>query len=148
MANTVQTKYPFCGGVNHSAEKYFKAIRKEKEKDYSAGDYDNRRMERTPRKKFRCGSEDHLIAKCPKPPKDNQKRRKQVPFNEKVNCACNNGKTNSDQKIYVSMAGMSVNDEYPSGNFGDSSQLNNWIFDSGATFHMTPDVSDFIPVLL
>ena len=29
--------------------------------------------------------------------------------------------------------------------FGDSSQLTNWILDSGATCHMTPHVSGFIP---
>ena len=43
------------------------------------------------------------------------------------------------------MAHMSSNDECPSGNFGDSSKLTNWILDSGATCHMTPEVSDFIP---
>ena len=43
---------------------------------------------------------------------------------------------------------MSGNDECPSGNFGDSSQFTNWILDSGATCHMTPAVSDFIPDLL
>ena len=32
--------------------------------------------------------------------------------------------------------------------FGDSLQLTNWILDSVATFHMTPEVSDFIPVSL
>ena len=31
-----------------------------------------------------------MIAKCPNPPKDNEKRRKQVHFNEKGNCACDN----------------------------------------------------------
>ena len=36
-------------------------------------------------------------------------------------------------------------DEFPSGNFGDSLQLTNWILDSGATCHMMPEVSDFIP---
>ena len=36
----------------------------------------------------------------------------------------------------------------PSGKFGDSSQLTNWIVDSIATCHMTPEVSDFIPGLL
>ena len=30
------------------------------------------------RKCFRCGYEDHMIAKCPKPPKDNEKRSNQV----------------------------------------------------------------------
>ena len=43
---------------------------------------------------------------------------------------------------------MSGNDKCPSGNFGDSSQLTNWILDSGEKFHMTPEVYDFIPVLL
>ena len=42
------------------------------------------------------------------------------------------------------MARMSSNDECPSGNFDDSSQLTNWILDSGATCHMTPDLSAFI----
>ena len=46
------------------------------------------------------------------------------------------------------MARMSSNDEFTSGNFGDSSQLTNWILDSGATCYMTPEVSDFIPCLL
>ena len=63
----------------------------------------------------RCGSEDHLIAKCPKPPKYNEKKQKQVSFNEKGDRACNNGKNNSDQKIYTYMAHMSGNDECPSG---------------------------------
>ena len=86
-----------------------------------------------------------MIAKFPKPPKDNEKRRKQVRFNEKVNRACDNGKNNSDQKIYASMVRMSRNDKRSSGNYGDSSQLTNWILDSGATCHMTPEVKDFIP---
>ena len=34
------------------------------EKSRAAGDLYNRRTERTPRKCFRCVSEDHLIAKC------------------------------------------------------------------------------------
>ena len=54
-------------------------------------------------------------------------------------------KNNSDQKIYASMSRMSGNNECPSGNVGDSSQSTNWILDSRATCHMTPDVSDFIP---
>ena len=86
-----------------------------------------------PRKFFRCGSEDHMITKCPKPPKDNKKRRKQVRFNEKGNRSCDNGENNRGQKIYTSMAQMSGNDECPSENFGDSLQLINWILDYGAT---------------
>ena len=66
-------------------------------------------------------------------------------FNEECNRACNKSENNSDQKIYWSMARMSVNEKCPSGNFGDSSQLNNRILDSEATCHMKPDVSDFIP---
>ena len=40
---------------------------------------------------------------------------------------------------------MSGNGECPSGNFGDSLQLTNWILDYVATCHMTPEVSYFIP---
>ena len=51
---------------------------------------------------FRCGSEDHMIAKCPK----------QVCFNEKGNREWDNGKNNSDCEIYASIAQMSSNDEW------------------------------------
>ena len=43
------------------------------------------------------------------------------------------------------MAVMSSDDERKSVKCGDSSQLTNWVLDSGATCHMTPEVSDFIP---
>ena len=88
-----------------------------------AGDLDNRRTERMPWKRFKCGHEDHLISKLPKPPKKNEKLQKQACFNGKGNHVCNNGKNNSDQKIYAPMASMSDNDECPCGNFGDSLQL-------------------------
>ena len=90
---------------------------------------------RTPRKCFICGSQDHLIEKCTNPPKDNEKRQNQVCFNENFNRVCDNGETNGDQKIYASMARMSVNDKCPSGNFGDSSQLTIgfWILEQRAT---------------
>ena len=52
---------------------------------------------------------------------------------------------NSNQKIYASMARMSGNEKYPSRNFGDSSQLTNWILDSVATCNMKLEVSGFIP---
>ena len=55
-----------------------------------------------PRKCFRCGSEDHMIAKCPK----------QIFFIEKGNRACDNGKNISDCEIHASMAQMSSNDEW------------------------------------
>ena len=87
----------------------------------------------------------HMIATCPKPPKDNEKRQKQVRFNEKGNCACDNGENDDNQKIYASMVRMSSNDERSRENYGGSLQSTNWILDSGSTCHMTPDVSDFIP---
>ena len=105
----------------------------------------NRNMERPPQKYFRCGSKDHMIPKCPNPPKDNEKRQKQVRFNEKGNRARDNGKNNDYHKIYASMARMSSNEESSNEKYGDSSQLTNWILDSEATCHMTPEVSYFIP---
>ena len=101
-------------------------------------------MERPHRKCFRCVSEDHMIARCTKPSKDNKNRRNQVRFNEKGNLACNNGENNNDQKIYASMAQMSSNDERSIEKYGDSSQLTNWILYLGATCHMKPEVSDLI----
>ena len=62
------------------------------------------------------------------PPRENEKRRKQVRFNDKVNCACDNDKDNDDHKIYESMACMSSDDERKSVKYGDSSQLTNWIW--------------------
>ena len=59
-------------------------------------------MKHTPQKCVRCGSEYHMIAKCPK----------QVLFNEKDNRACDNGKKNSDCDIYAFMARMSINDKW------------------------------------
>ena len=40
---------------------------------------------------------------------------------------------------------MSSNEEFSSENYGDSLQLTNWILYSGATCHMTLEVTDFIP---
>ena len=62
-AHDVQTKWTFCGGVNHYVEKYFKRIRKDKEKARAVDVKSNRQMERTARKCFRCGSEYHMICK-------------------------------------------------------------------------------------
>ena len=104
MSHSVQTECTFCGGFNHSAEQYFKRIIKEKEKYRAVDVSSNRQIERMPRKCFICGSEDHMIAKCPN----------QVCFDEKVNYACDNGKNNSDCKIYASMAQMSSNEEWKS----------------------------------
>ena len=65
-AHAVQSECTFCGGVDQSAEQYFKRIRKEKEKSGAVDVSSNRQIERTPRKCFRCGSEDHMMEKCPK----------------------------------------------------------------------------------
>ena len=109
-------------------------------------------MERTPRNCFRCRSDDHFIEIFIKAPKDNEKQRKQIRFNERSFRAsqkeCDNSENNNDQKIYASMARMSDNDEYRSRNFDDISQLTNWILDSGATCHMITAVLSFIPGLL
>ena len=43
------------------------------------------------------------------------------------------------------MEKMSSDDKRENKDYGDSSQLTNWILDSGATCHMTPEVTDFIP---
>ena len=59
-------------------------------------------MERMPLKCFRCGSEAHVIAKCPK----------EACFNEKGNYACDNDENNSDREIYASMEEMSSNDKW------------------------------------
>ena len=81
-----------------------KSIRQEKKKARAVGISSNRNLERLPRKYYRCGSEDHMIAKCPKPPKDNKKRREQVRFNEEGNRACDNGEDNDDHKMYAYMS--------------------------------------------
>ena len=47
--------------------------------------------------------------------------------------------------MYAYMARMSSNNKRPSRDFGDSSQLTNWILDLGQMCHMTPQVLDFIP---
>ena len=42
------------------------------------------------------------------------------------------------------MSRMSSNANIPRRKFGDRLQLTSWILDSGATCHMTKDISDFI----
>ena len=101
--------------------------------------------DRPARKCFRCGSEDHLIAKCPKPPKDSKKRRKSDKAKEKGNSAKDNSDDDDDLKVYASMARMSNDDVSENKDYGDSSQLTNLILDSGEMCHMTLEVTDFIP---
>ena len=131
------------------ANQCFKTIRKEKGNYFVAGNLDDIRMEHTTRKFFRCGSEDHLIAKCPNSPKDNDKWQKQVRFSEigirSSQKKCDNGDNCNNQNIYAYMARMYDNYECPSRDLSGSLQLTNCILYSGLTFHMTPQVSDFIP---
>ena len=79
-------------------------IRKEKEKPRSAGTSSNKNSDCPARKCFRCGSEDHMIAKCPKPPKDSEKRHKSVKSKEKGNRACDNSVDDDELKVDVSMS--------------------------------------------
>ena len=101
-AHAVQTECTFCKGVIQSAYECFKRIRKKKEKAHAVHVSPNRKMECKPRKCFRCGYEDHMIAKY----------QKQESSNEKGNRACNIGENISDWNIYASMARMSSNDKW------------------------------------
>ena len=80
-------------------EKCFKRIRKEKEKAHSAGALSNKNSDFPDWKCFGYGSEDHLIAKCPKPPKESEKRRKSEKSKEKGNSACDNSDDEDDLKV-------------------------------------------------
>ena len=82
-----------------------------------------------------------MIAKCPKPPKESEKRRKSEKSKEKGSRACNNSDDDNNLKVYASMARMSSDDKHENEDYGDSSQLTNQILDSGATCHMTPGSS-------
>ena len=110
---------------------------------------DQQRTKRTPHNCFRCGSEDRLITKCPKPPKYNNKQKNQIRFIDNGNNAsqkvCKNGDNFNNQNIYAYMAQMPGNNEIFRGDFGYIFQLKNWILDSVVTCHMTPQVLDFIP---
>ena len=124
-ANSVQTKFTYCGLSNHSVEKCFKNIGKEKEKARSAGNLSNKNSDRPAQKCFRCGSEDHLIAKCPKLPKDSEKRCKSDKSKEEVDPTCDNSDDDNELKVYASMARMSNDDKRENKDYGDSSQLTN-----------------------
>ena len=60
-------------------------IRKDKGKSHADVHSNKQWTECIPCKCFRCVSEYHIIAKCPKLPKDNEKQLKRVRFSERVN---------------------------------------------------------------
>ena len=62
-------------------QKKINRIRKYKGKYHTAGDSGKQRTEHTAHNLCRCRYVDHLIAKCLKPPKDNDKQQNQVRFN-------------------------------------------------------------------
>ena len=97
---------------------------------------------------FRCRLEDHFTANSPKPNTSD----KNVHWNTEnpKTCACRSTKIvktlenstdqTDSQKIYIYMTRMYSNVEIPRRYFGDSLQFTNCILDSGATFHMTPEI--------
>ena len=58
-----------------------------------------KKSDRPARKCFRCGSEYHMIEKCPKPPRDSEKRRKSEKSREKGNRACDNSDDDNELKV-------------------------------------------------
>ena len=96
-------------------------------------------------KYFRYGAEDQWIAYCSKPV--NIEQRYHWNTDKLKTCTYKSTKLdnvldksnyqNDSQKIYASMARMYSNVEIPRRYFEDSSQLTNWILDSGLTCHMT-----------
>ena len=54
---------------------------------------------------------------------------KESMFNEKGNCACNNGENNSDCEIYAYMAQMSSNEEWK--NHGKTEYLDRTLVQKG-----------------
>ena len=78
-----------------------------------------------------------MIAKYPKPSKESEKRHKSEKYKENVNRACDNSDDENGLKVYyTSMEKMSTDDKRENKDYGDSSQLTNWILDSGATCHI------------
>ena len=93
-----------------------------KDKARSAGASSNKNSDRPAWKCFRCVSEDHLIAKFPKPPKYGKNKNKKVSFKdkEKGNSAKDNSDDTNDLKVYASMARMSNDDLSKNKYYGDS----------------------------
>ena len=72
----------FFGGTNLPTEICFKKKTQDKYISRASGDSGRQQNEHPPRKFLRCGYVDHLIANCHKLLKDNDKRQKNVRFNE------------------------------------------------------------------
>ena len=98
---------------------------------------------------FRCGLESHFIDIFLKPDTSNKKFH----WNTKKPKICayiskkidktpeNITEEIKSQKIYAPIAHMYSNSKSPRNNYGDRSQLTNMILDSGATCHMTTEIS-------
>ena len=112
--NIVQVKCTLCGGYLPT-EKCLKNKRQDKEKACWAGDSDRQKKDIPHHKDLRCVSEDNLIANFLKSPKDNNKRRKKVCFNERVNRESEkeseDGDDGKDKEMYAYMSRMFGNDE-------------------------------------
>ena len=105
---------------------------------------------------FRCVSEDNFIEEFPKLDTldkknhwNTEKPKVSVYRKKRINKMLENSTDKSDsQKICASMKRMYSNAKRTIIRYGDIPQLTNWILESGATFHMTPEISYFILVLL
>ena len=64
---------------------------------------------------------------------------------EKDKDSDNRTEQNESEKIYAPMAYKYSNVKSHRRDFGDSSQLTNWILDSAATSQMKPEISYFVP---
>ena len=100
ISNTVQKKCPFCGGVNQSADRKRKKILRLV-------------IRTTDEVNGRLGNVLYVDLKI----------TYLINLRSHYNRECENGKNNSDQKIYAYMARMSSNDERSSENYGDNLQL-------------------------
>ena len=63
----------------------------------------------------------HFIEKCPKPPKDDEKKRKSDKSKAKGNSEKDNSDDDNDLKVYASMARMSNDGVRENKDYGDSS---------------------------
>ena len=95
---------------------------------------------------FRCGLEDHLITNGLKPETldkklhwNTEKPKTRAYISKKID---NTSEDSTDeiksQNIYAYMVQMSINAEIIRKKHGYSSQLINWILDSGVICHTTP----------